>query len=256
MGRGERNAYASLPTPGPDGFFHIVWVWRETPDASTNHDPSYARSRDLVHWENSRGEPLELPITLATSDIVDPVLIGGGIINGNVKIGFDDQKRVIVSYHKYDANGNTQIYNARLENGRWKIYQTSAWDYRWDFGSNGSIPFEVHLGGVKREANGTLTQSYANKKYGSGTWILDPQTLKPIGKKPPAAGYPLFAFESRNPVAGNGRVVERRRSGSSGQPDARYVLRWETLPTNRDQPRPAPYPPASMLRVYKLQKTP
>ncbi len=252
-GQGQRNAYASLPTPGPDGFFHIVWVWRETPDASTNHDPSYARSRDLVHWENSRGEPLELPITLATSDIVDPVPQGGGVINGNVAIGFDDQKRAIVSYHKYDANGNTQIYNARLENGRWKIYQTSDWNYRWDFGGNGSIPFEVHLGGVKREADGTLTQSYANKKYGSGTWILDPQTLKPTGQKPPAAGYPpsLRAVETKWPEMG---VRWSGDSGSSGQPDARYVLRWETLPTNRDQPRPAPYPPASMLRVYKLQK--
>ena len=64
-GEGERNAYVSRPTRGPDGFWHIVWVWRDTPDAATNHDVSYARSRDLVHWERSDGTPLSLPITVA-----------------------------------------------------------------------------------------------------------------------------------------------------------------------------------------------
>ena len=44
-GEGERNAYASTPVLGPDGRFHLAWVWRETPDAATNHSLSYARSR-------------------------------------------------------------------------------------------------------------------------------------------------------------------------------------------------------------------
>ena len=64
-GEGKRNAYFVGPTLGPDGFFHLAWVWRDTPDAETNHDLSYARSRDLVRWERSDGSPLKLPITLA-----------------------------------------------------------------------------------------------------------------------------------------------------------------------------------------------
>ena len=47
-GQGQRNAYPVGPVLGPDGFCHLVWVWRDTPDAATNHDLSYARSRDLV----------------------------------------------------------------------------------------------------------------------------------------------------------------------------------------------------------------
>ena len=31
-----------------------------------------------------------------------------------------------------------------------------------------------------------------------------------------------------------------------------YVLRWETLGPNRDQPREEPWPAPSMLRVYKM----
>ena len=59
-GEGRGNAYFVGPTQGPDGVFHLTWVWRDTPEAATNHDLSDARSRDLVHWEKSNGAPLKL----------------------------------------------------------------------------------------------------------------------------------------------------------------------------------------------------
>ena len=251
-GEGQRNAYPSLPELGPDGYFHMVWVWRETPDAATNHDPSYARSRDLVHWENSKGEPLTLPITLKSGDIVDAIPEKGGVINGNLKLGFDAQKRVIVSYHKYDANGNTQIYNARSENGAWKIVQVSDWNTRWEFGGGGSLIFETRVGGVEAQPDGTLTQSYSRNKIGSGVWILDPQTLKPSGQQIQAPATPpsLRKVEAEFPDLG---VRWASDSGASGEAKTRYVLRWETLPTNRDRQPPGPIPPATPLRLYKLQ---
>ncbi len=252
-GQGERNAYPTLPQLGPDGYFHIAWVWRETPDASTNHDPSYARSRDLIHWQNSKGEPLTLPITLQSGDIVDAVPQKGGVINGNVKIGFDAQKRVIISYHKYDAAGNTQIFNARSENGAWKQYQTTDWNYRWDFGGGGSLIFDVGLGPVETAPDGTLTQYYRHAKFGSGTWILDPQTLKPIGQKPKPPSLPAEITKIQSDFPGMG-VHQSADTGDSGDPNTRYILRWETLPTNRDQQPPGPIPPAVPLRLYKLQR--
>jgi hypothetical protein len=84
-GQGLRNAYPVGPVLGPDAFWHMVWVWRETPDAETNHDLSYARSRDLVQWQTAAGTNLTLPITLATGDIVDPVPVTGGTINNNTR---------------------------------------------------------------------------------------------------------------------------------------------------------------------------
>ena len=63
-GQGQRNAYPVGPVLGPDGFYHLVWVWRDTPDAATNHDLSYAKSRDLVQWQSAAGTPLTLPVTL------------------------------------------------------------------------------------------------------------------------------------------------------------------------------------------------
>ena len=132
-GGGKMNAYFVGPEQDKSGVFHICWVWRNTPDCATNHDLCYARSQDLARWEMSDGRPLSLPITLATAELVDPVPPGGGMINGNTKLGFDTEGRPVIGYHKFDSQGKTQLYNARREDGGWRIYQTSDWDYRWEF---------------------------------------------------------------------------------------------------------------------------
>ena len=251
-GEGKRNAYFVGPIKGPDGYFHLTWVWRESPDAATNHDLSYARSKDLINWETgANSRPLILPITLEDSDIVDPVPQHGGIINGNTKIGFDDQGRVTISYHKNDVNNYTQPWTARLENNQWKRYQITNWPWHWDFGGGGTLVFAISLGGVSKDSNGCLIQSFAHIKFGNGTWLIDPQTLAAVGQLPrfpiPAEFYRIEG----NFTGLNFRVTED--SGRSDQSDIRYVLRWETLDSNRDLPRPKPWPEPSTLRVYALK---
>ena len=109
-------------------------MWRDTPDAETNHDLSYARSRDLVRWERSDGSALQLPITLARSEVVDPVPVRAGMINNNTVVGFDGTGRAMITFHKFDARGNTQIFVARRETPRWRLRQISDWqNFRWDF---------------------------------------------------------------------------------------------------------------------------
>ena len=39
-------------------------------------------------------------------------------------------------------------------------------------------------------------------------------------------------------------------------PGRRFILRWETLPPNRDKPRDKPWPKPSMLRVVELRDPP
>jgi len=153
--------------------------------------------------------------------------------------------------HKFDAAGKTQLYNARLENGRWQIHQTSNWDHRWEFSGGGSITFEIGFGPVQADAVGQLTQSFRHAKHGAGLWVLDAKTLKPVDRLRPAspfAGLPL-------PSGSRAQGLQARSAsdlGDSGEPGVRYVLRWETLPSNRDRPRPGPLPPPSQLRVYRL----
>lgn len=250
-GEGKRNAYFVGPVQDTDGVFHICWVWRDTPDCATNHDLSYARSRDLVHWETSDGKELTLPITLDTAEIVDPVPPGGGIVNGNTKIGFDAEGRVILSYHKHDSDGYTQIYNARREADGWKICQASDWDYRWEFGGGGTIIFEIHVGPVSVTDDGLLVQSQSHAKRRGGRWLLDAETLKPIAPAPREPAYP----KSLGQIEGRIHGFEIRRAHDLGSLDdtrALYMMQWETRAANRDRPYPGPPPPPSMLRVHKL----
>ena len=227
-GEGKRNAYFVGPIKGPDNYFHLAWVWRESPDASTNHDLSYARSKDLINWETGAGNrPLKLPIKLEECDIVDPVPQKGGIINGNTKVGFDDQGRVTITYHKNDANNYTQPWTARLENGKWQRYQITNWPWHWDFGGGGTLVFAITIGPITKENDGCFTQTYYHLKFGNGTWLIDPMTLSAVGK---LQRFPIpseFYRIEGNFTGLSFRVVED--SGRTDMLDSRYVLRWETL---------------------------
>ncbi len=251
-GKGLMNAYLRGPTKGADGWFHLVWVWRNTPDCATNHDVSYAKSRDLKHWENAQGRPVELPFTIDSDVVVDAVPAGGGVINGNAVAGFDSKGRVVVSYHKYDEAGNTQIYNARMEDGSWVIYKASDWDYRWEFSGGGSIGFEVRVSPV-RVQEGRLVQDYSHNKFGSGVWVLDEATLRPVGRESKPAMYPRSLGRVQSEYPGM-RVNWREDLGGSGRDGIRYVLRWETLGANRDRPREGEPPAPTLLRVYALKR--
>ena len=251
-GLGRVNGYFSIPSLGPDGRFHIVGVWRDTPDAATNHSLSYARSADLLAWQTAAGASLALPLTMENIDIVDPVPARGGMINGNARLGFDSRQRPIVTYHKFDADGWTQIYAARFEGDRWNRVQVSEWDgYRWEFGGGGSIPFEVRIGPVQPHASGRLALSFSRRGE-SGVWELDEETLLPVGRMDRAPdGVPRDARVLRSDFPG----MSIRMAHDIGPGDAegvRYVLAWETLGPNRDRPREGDLPEPSMLRLYPL----
>ena len=251
-GKGLMNAYSHGPIMGRDKLFHLVWMWRDTPDCRTNHHISYARSQDLRKWKTGPGEEIELPITIDEKRVVvDPVPVDGGMINMNQSLGFDHQNRPIVSYHKHDAEGKTQIYNARLEGHQWQIYQVTNWDYRWDFKGNGSISAKIRVGAVHLELDGSLVQSYSHVEMGSGGWRLNPDTLEPVETFcQQADSLPLEITEVRGDFPG--LTVQTRRDRGQNLSE-HYLLRWETLSRNRDRPRDA-VPPASQLTLYTLSK--
>jgi len=253
-GRGRMNAYPHGPVLGSDGYYHLVWVWRDKGGCEFNHDLCYARSPDLIRWETSSGCPLTLPITIETAEIVDPVPVKFGMLNGNTRLGFDSRRRPIISYHKFDDKGFTQLYNARLEDGRWQIYQTSRWDYRWEFAGGGSIASEIGFGPVRANRDEGLTQWYSHIRYGSDTWRLDEATLRPIGSVEVRPSWPAELETVRSQTPG----MKVRWSHDAGKPAERnstYILRWETLDCNRDKPRDV-IPPPTMLTLYKLVRNP
>lgn len=251
-GKGVSNAYIDGPVKGPDGFFHMAWVWRDTGDCRMNHDLSYARSRDLKHWETSTGTAVKLPMTIETCEIVDPVPVKAGLINGDVVLGFDSQKRTIISYHKYDENGKSQIYQARLEDGKWKITQTTRWDYRWPFEGYGSIDFEVKLKRLSVKGPGKLAQEYTYPGH-DGLYFLNEDTLQILGREDLPTSTPVEQLQQvRSEFPG---MRARLASDAGGdQKDGRYMLRWETLAPHNDKPLTGTLPKATMLQVVQLPK--
>jgi hypothetical protein len=253
-GEGERNAYPLGPVPGPDGWFHLVWVWRDTPDCASNHHLSYARSQDLLHWESVQGQRMELPLKLDQESLwVDPIPSGGGIINGCEKLTFDTDNRPIVSYHKSDDAGNMQVYAARPAGRGWIRHVLTDWSKPIHFGGHGSMGFiGISIGELSQVAPGILTMSYRHRDYGSGRLVIDEKTLRPLEKTVEIAReYPAELDQ----IHGDFDGMEVQRSvdiGDSGSGAVRYMLQWETLGKNRDRPRQPPLPGPSTLRLYQL----
>jgi hypothetical protein len=215
---------------GPDGRFHLAWVWRETPDAETTHDLSYAVSDDLVSWKRSDGSVLVLPIRLGSAEIVDPVPTGGGIINNNIAPGFDSAGRPLIAYHKYDEQGGTQVYVARREAAGWAVARASDWRrFRWDFKGRGSLDFRLSVESVEPTNDGHL-RIRVNRDGLSRDLILDETTLQRIGDEP-GSNTPLEALLTTPEM-----IVNSVEAGP-------LALAWTTLPPNRDLPSltvPAP----------------
>lgn len=251
-GQGLMNAYQTQPTILKDGWYHVFWVWRDTPDCSTNHDLSYMKSPDLKNWYNAFEEQFELPATLDKKlVIVDPIPAKGGIINLAAKLVLDDENKPIFAYHKYDSIGNLQFYTAQIQNKKWQYKQVTNWDYRWEFSGNGSINSEVRIKGFNKRGDGNYEIDYWHIKYGDGTILLN-ENFESIGRV--LKSEPL---DANLEIEGTFPGLEVRTAGDLGKAqenNKRYVLKWETINRNRDKPREKPWPEPSQLYLYKLEK--
>lgn len=250
-GEGEKNAYMSGPFYEKDGHYHLYWVWRQSPDCSTNHDFSYARSKDLIHWESPTGEPVVSPMVFGETKLkVDPSAIqGSGMLNGVQSHVVDSKDRMVLCNMKYDANGHSQLYVYRLgESGEWNQYQITSWDYRFAFSGWGSIIFAVKLKGMRQLDNGRIGVAYEHLEYGNGEIILDEESLQVLEVKEYEFSYPAALNEVTTPGSYTKPIeVNIDQSG-------KYILRWETLPPNNDQKPEGKMPPPYMMELIELKK--
>ena len=120
-GENERNAYWQSYVD-VSGTIHISWVWRETFDVATNHDISYARSKDGgVTWEKSNGEEYQLPITQESAEIAMEILQGSELINQTSMYADKHGTPYIATYWK-DPVDLAPGYKLVFKNGSdWKV---------------------------------------------------------------------------------------------------------------------------------------
>lgn len=248
-GEGEVNAYSSNPRLGPDGYIYIAYMWRATPIANTNHNLSCIRSKDLIHWENLKGQPISLPVRWRDASVyVDPTGPWNGLINSNFTLNWDNQGRPCLAYHKYDQQGNSQIFVARLESSRWKIYQLSEWSgFRWNIDEGGSLGRKVGNVSLKPVGDGKLVANYYNIQTGSGVWLIDGKDFHILRALPGEALSNLPKTLTGEQPAVKGMQINRAMDNTGN-----YLLEWQTLPVNRDKPRNPPYPAPTWLKVIQL----
>ena len=92
---------------------------------------------------------------------------------------------------------------------------------------------------------------YWHIKYGNGTILLNSK-FESIGKvlKPEPFGTNL-EIEGTFPGL---EVQTYEDLGKDADENVRYILKWETINHNRDNPRDKPWPEPSQLYLYKLKK--
>jgi hypothetical protein len=254
MARGNATPTPPGPPGGPDGWFHVHWVWRDTPDCATNSHLSYARSRDLIRWESAFGENIDLPIRYdQAAPVVDAIPAGGGIINGGHRMEFDAGNKPVFVYHKSDADGNMQLYAARPEDGKWKHRTLTTWKHPVPFDGGGSMPFiGIGIGVFEETGPDVFTVSHNHKDHGAGALSFEARTLDLLDKPAPAiAALPRGIGKTDSDFPGM-QIRHAGDLGTCGTPGVRYLRQWETLGPNRDRPRQPPLPAPSTLRLHKI----
>ncbi len=250
-GEDERGAYYTGPVLGPDGKFHMIWVWRETPSAATNNNLSYVRSPDLVNWEDSNGNPVTLPLIRSTGEIVDPVPTFGGMLNGQKKIGFDADNRPMISYYKNDAKGDTQIMLARKSGEGWATHQISEWtDSKQFLDRGGSLNVSILVPEDPYVAEDGTIRVRAKRDGEEIEFVVDASTNRTV-----TTGSYTSVPEVIGTFQDNPALVQFVRK-AEGVPQASahdYFLSWEANPPAQDQAR-GEIPPASTLRLHKIPR--
>lgn len=251
-GEGVRSVYPKGPVNGPDGYTHMVFVWRESPIASSNHDLSYARSKDLVNWETSSGKTINLPITLKTGEVIDPIPMHGGLLNAGTPIGFDAEKRVVVTYQKYDAQGNTQVFLLRREEKVWKQVQVSTWENsRVDLDKSGALDLPIVISKpafVNKAGNIVVPASWRGIEW---QWVVDHNTLEVLSGAEVEKSLPpsikKYDIDNEIPLRVLPLIIDQKQASQE------YFISWEAMQPNRDQAR-ADIPIPSTLRMHRIEQ--
>jgi BNR repeat-containing family member len=119
-GEGKRNAYWQGCVDAK-GNIHLSWVWRESPDVASNHDMSYAVSKDGgISWQKSDGVKYAIPITMATAEVICSIPQASELINQTSMCTDSDGNPFIASYWK-GANNVPQYHIIYKSKKGWQV---------------------------------------------------------------------------------------------------------------------------------------
>jgi rhamnogalacturonyl hydrolase YesR len=135
-GEGKRNAYWQTAIDDK-GTIHLSWVWRESPDVSSNHDLCYASSKDGgLSWENAAGQAYQLPIHHKNAEYAAIIPQKTELINQTSMFADDAGNPYIAGYWKDKGSAVPQYHLVYYDGKSWRV---NALDFRsTDFSLSGT----------------------------------------------------------------------------------------------------------------------
>jgi hypothetical protein len=119
-GEGKRNAYWQACVD-ERGVIHLSWVWRESPDVSSNHDMCYAKSVDGgITWMTSAGKKYTLPITASSAEYACMIPQKSELINQTSMCADASGNPFIATYYTPRGDSVPQYHIIHKSNGKWK----------------------------------------------------------------------------------------------------------------------------------------
>lgn len=139
-GEGQRSAYPAMAVDAK-GILHLAWVWRESPDVSTNHDLCYAKSADGgVTWTTAAGRPLAVPFTAANAEYALRIPQGRTLMNPPSLAADARGHPLIANYWCPEGSDIPQYHLVRFDGRDWRAHQVTT----------RKSPFSLAGGGTKR----------------------------------------------------------------------------------------------------------
>jgi hypothetical protein len=167
-GENQCNPYWWRPAAGPDGSLHVAWCWRDSPDASTNHDLCYTRSNDGGKtWIRSDGSPQKVPIIRSNAEVVDPISKGSNLINQcSLAVDPDGQPHLVQYFN--DDSGCPQYYDEWFDGSKWHRSQVSHRTAKFSISGGGTLAIPISRPEVAISKSGTVYVITRDAEVGGG----------------------------------------------------------------------------------------
>ncbi len=169
-GEKKRNAYWQACVD-VRGTIHISWVWRESPDVSSNHDMCYAQSTDGgVTWTNSKKEKYTLPITAATAEYVCYIPQKSELINQTSMYADEEGNPFIASYWKDKGDSIPQYHIVYKTGTEWVIQNTGFRKTAFSLSGAGTKKIPIsrpQIISFKKENKSTVALIFRDEERGS-----------------------------------------------------------------------------------------
>lgn len=234
------SAYPSAFRFSRDGYIHLVVVWRRTPDVSTNYTISYIRSRDLVHWSDHNGHPVNLPLDPGNSDLIERTGEGHGLVN-SARVTLMPSGSPLVTYTRYGADGRNVIVLASPDGARWRRMIIATAMRQTTMLGGGTIPTAPTFGDPYFDSSGTGTIVVVFPGEPQRRIHFDAKSLAVVGTALPLSkaveARPLTIFPPVGLVSLRKLLRDVRVDGFGGNGKSVGSIVYFTQGINRDQKR-------------------